>query len=131
MAYRTKVEIQTNGKVYPKGSILPDNISKIDIDFLKKKKFIDIVEVDDALKPDFDSEEDGEDDGEDDGLFGGTDVGELKSEDEIRKLRTKKDVFDYASSIGLDLGEDYADKKLDELVEAVLNFQEEKVADGE
>ena len=132
MAYKTKVEIQTNGKVYPKGSILPDNISKIDLDFLKKKKFIDLVEVDDALKPDFDSEDDGED-GEDNGddLFGGVNPGEMKSEDEIRKIRTKKDAFDYASSIGLDLGDDYEGKKLSDLIDEILNFQEEGKADGE
>ena len=38
MAYRTKVEVQTNGKVYAPGSILPTNMSKIDMDFLKKRK---------------------------------------------------------------------------------------------
>ena len=37
MAYRTKVEVQTNGKVYAPGSILPTNMSKIDMDFLKKR----------------------------------------------------------------------------------------------
>ena len=40
MAYRTKVEVWTNGKVYAPGSILPTDMSKIDLDFLKKRKAI-------------------------------------------------------------------------------------------
>ena len=132
MAYKKKVEIQTNGKIYQKGSILPDNISKIDLDFLKKKKFIDLVEVDDALKPDFDSDDDAEDgEDNDDDLFDGVNPGEMKSEDEVRKIRTKKDAFDYASSIGLDLGDDYEGKKLSDLIDEILNFQEEGEANGE
>lgn len=50
MAYRTKVEVQTNGKVYAPGSILPTNMSKIDMDFLKKRKFIELVEIDERVE---------------------------------------------------------------------------------
>ncbi len=44
------------------------------------------------------------------------------------KLRSKADVAQYAASIGLDLGEDYKDKALDDLKETVINFQEEMEA---
>ena len=44
------------------------------------------------------------------------------------KLRSKADVAQYAASIGLDLGEDYKDKALDDLQETVINFQEEMEA---
>ena len=49
MAYRTKVEVWTNGKVYAPGSILPTDMSKIDLDFLKKRKFIELVEIDERV----------------------------------------------------------------------------------
>ena len=49
MAYRTKVEVRTNGKVYAPGSILPTDMSKIDLDFLKKRKFIELVEIDERV----------------------------------------------------------------------------------
>ena len=72
-----------------------------------------------------DSDEDPDNDGFTDG-FGGVDS--LKSADEIMKLRSKADVAQYAASIGLDLGEDYKDKALDDLKETVINFQEEMEA---
>ena len=61
MAYRTKVEVQTNGKVYAPGSILPTNMSKIDMDFLKKRKFIELVEIDERGAAADEIEEDDED----------------------------------------------------------------------
>ena len=114
MAYRTKVEVQTNGKVYAPGSILPTNMSKIDMDFLKKRKFIELVEIDervaaaDELAP-----------------------GGYKSADEVRKIRTKKELYTYALSIGLDLGNDYEERKVGDLADEVINFQEEKEADAD
>ena len=57
--------------------------------------------------------------------------GSFKNADEIRKFRKKKDVAEYAASIGLDLGEDYDKKSLDELCDEVINYQEEAEAAAE
>ena len=46
-----------------------------------------------------------------------------------RKPKAKKDVAAYAASIGLDLG-DYENKKLKELQDEVINFQEEQIAES-
>lgn len=126
MAYRTKIEVRTGGKKYPPGTILPEDISPLDLAFLKRKKFVEVVDADPlATLAAEDSDEDPDNDGFTDG-FGGIDS--LKSADEIMKLRSKADVAQYAASIGLDLGEDYKDKALDDLKETVINFQEEMEA---
>lgn len=117
MAYRTKVEVQTNGKVYAPGSILPTNMSKIDMDFLKKRKFIELVEIDERVA-----------DGD---MFDELAPGGYKSADEVRKIRTKKELYTYALSIGLDLGNDYEERKVGDLADEVINFQEEKEADAD
>ncbi|WP_024346581.1 hypothetical protein [Lacrimispora indolis] len=118
MAYRTKVEVRTKGKVFPAGSILPDDISKSDLAFLKMKKFIDVVEGS-GVQIDDEDEEDG---------FDEMDPGEYKTAEEVKKFRKKKDVYTYAASIGLDLGDDYGEKSLADLCDAVINFQEEAEA---
>ena len=120
MAYRTKVEVRTNGKVYAPGSILPTDMSKIDLDFLKKRKFIELVEI----------EEDDED-GADGDMFDELAPGGYKSADEVRKIRTKKELYAYALSIGLDLGDDYEERKVGDLADEVINFQEEKEAEAD
>ena len=120
--YRTKVEVRTNGKVFKPNTILPDNLSKLDLNFLKSKKFVEVVDVTDTdMDEDFDEEEFG------DG-FDEMTPGKLKTAIEIRKIRTKKDVAEYAASIGLDLGEDYDQKSLTELYDEVINYQEEAEA---
>lgn len=126
MAYRTKIEVRTGGEQYLPGTILPEDISPLDLAFLKRKKFVEVVDADPlATLAAEDSDEDPDNDGFTDG-FGGVDS--LKSADEIMKLRSKADVAQYAASIGLDLGEDYKDKALDDLKETVINFQEEMEA---
>lgn len=126
MAYRTKIEVRTGGKKYLPGTILPEDISPLDLAFLKRKKFVEVVDADPlATLAAEDSDEDPDNDGFTDG-FGGVDS--LKSADEIMKLRSKADIAQYAASIGLDLGEDYKDKALDNLKETVINFQEEMEA---
>ena len=56
----------------------------------------------------------------------------MKNPDEIRKIRSKKDVAAYARKIGLDLGENYEEKSLKDLQAAVIDFQEEQMeGDGE
>ena len=102
MAYRTKVEVQTNGKVYAPGSILPTNMSKIDMDFLKKRKFIELVEIDERVAA----------------------ADEIEEDDE-------KELYAYALSIGLDLGDDYEERKVGDLADEVINFQEEKEAEAD
>lgn len=124
-AYRTKVTVRTKGKEYRPGSILPADISPVDLAFLKEKKFVELAEVPAAVYDEDDSEED----------FDGFDEvnpGDIKSAEEIRRIRVKKDVAAYASSIGLDLG-DWNGKLLKVLQEEVINYQEEQIGqeDGE
>ena len=113
-AYKLKITFVTNGKEYQPGDILPADISSSDSDFLKSKKFIEVADV---------SEEDYE---ESDDYFDGFGKGIFKpmSVEEIKRIRSKKDVAAYAELIGLDLG-DYAKKSLKELREEIINYQEE------
>jgi len=131
MAYRTKVTVVTNGKEFKPGAILPADISKLDLDFLKSKKFVEVIDAaatayDDGAE---DDEDDGNDQGDDFDGFNEINPGAIKSADEIKAIKAKKDVAAYAASIGLDLG-DYENKKLKELQDEVINFQEEQIAEG-
>lgn len=47
----------------------------------------------------------------------------MKTLEEIQKMRTKDEVYTYAQSIGLDLGEDYREENLKGLQEQVISFQ--------
>ena len=124
MRYKTKVTVLTGGKTYNPGTILPADISSADLAFLKSKKFVEPVDIPAAL---VDETEDREDEGGDFSGFNERVPEALKSPEEIRKIRTKKDIFSYAASVGLDLGENYEEKSLKELQETVINFQEEKL----
>ena len=113
VAYRLKVTFAAGGKEYLPGDILPADIASSDFEFLKSKKFIEIVDI-----PEGSHEEFGEDFESFDEEFG------LKSVEEIKRIRSKRDAAVYATSIGLDLGE-YEKKSLKELQEEILNYQEE------
>lgn len=134
MRYKTKVTVTTQGKVFKPGSILPDDISKSDLAFLKSKKFVEPADVPAAAyeDPEYDPEDEQE---PGNGAFDGFNVTEpdgVKNPDEIRKIRSKKDVAAYARKIGLDLGENYEEKSLKDLQAAVIDFQEEQMeGDGE
>ncbi len=134
MRYKTKVTVTTQGKVFKPGSILPDDISKSDLAFLKSKKFVEPADVPAAAyeDPGYDPEDEQE---PGNGAFDGFNVTEpdgVKNPDEIRKIRSKKDVAAYARKIGLDLGENYEEKSLKDLQAAVIDFQEEQMeGDGE
>ena len=45
MRYRTKVTVVTGGREYKPGTILPEDISKGDLAFLKSKGFVDPVDM--------------------------------------------------------------------------------------
>lgn len=122
-AYRTKVTLMSNGKEYRPGSILPADISSADLAFLKEKKFVELADV-----PEVVTDEDDEDE-EFDG-FDEVNPGAVKSADEIRRIRVKKDLAEYARSIGLDLGE-WNGKSLKVLQEEIINYQEEQIAHDE
>lgn len=131
MKYRTKVDVVTNGKTYKPGSILPDDISASDLAFLKMKKFV--IPVDAAAVVTEPVEEEMYRDDENEGDFTGFNEmqpGKLKTEAEIRKIRSKKEIRAYADSIGLALGENSDEKSLKELQEIVVNFQEEQMENG-
>lgn len=140
VAYRTKVTVRTKGKIYEPGSILPDNLSASDIAFLKSKKFLEVIDApsvvtdpvddEDAEGEGFDGDDSGDNEGEGFDGFNEMKVPEYKSDDEIKKLKSKKAVYDYAASIGFDLGDDYDKKALVELHDAVINFQAEQM-DGQ
>ncbi len=129
MRYKTKVTVTTQGRIFKPGSILPDDLAKSDLAFLKAKKFVEPADVPAAAYED--PEEDPEDYQEQEsGGFAGFDMMEpagLKSPDEIRKIRSKKDVAAYAESIGCNLGENYEEKSLKDLQAAVIDFQEEQM----
>lgn len=136
MRYKTKVTVTTKGKVFSPGSILPDDISKSDLAFLKAKKFVEPADVPAAAyeEPEDVQEDDPEQDSGDPSGFNMIEPDGLKSPDEIRKIRSKKDVAAYAESIGLNLGENYEEKSLKDLQSMTIDFQEEQVegkADGE
>lgn len=129
MRYKTKVTVTTQGKVFKPGSILPDDISKSDLAFLKSKKFVEPADVPAAAyeDPEYDPEDEQE---PGNGAFDGFNVTEpdgVKNPDEIRKIRSKKDVAAYARKIGFDLGENYKEKSLKDLQAAVIDFQEEQM----
>lgn len=124
MRYKTKVTVVTGGRSYKPGTILPADISSADLAFLKSKKFVEPADVAPVFA---DETEDPEDEGAAFFGFNEKEPDALKSPEEIRKIRTKKDVFNYAASVGLDLGEKYDEKSLKELQESVINFQEEKL----
>lgn len=134
MRYKTKVTVTTQGKVFKPGSILPEDLSKSDLAFLKSKKFVEPADVPAAAyeDPGYDPEDEQE---PGNGAFDGFNVTEpdgVKNPDEIRKIRSKKDVAAYARKIGLDLGENYEEKSLKDLQAAVIDFQEEQMeGDGE
>lgn len=134
MNYKTKVNVISNEKIYPRGSILPKSISEADMAFLKAKGFVvpaDVApaaceEADDYMEPGYERGDNA------DGLGGLDELGLFaqKSPDEIRKIRSKKEVKAYADAIGFDLGGDYEDKSLKDLQTAVIDFQEEQAEDG-
>lgn len=124
MRYRTNVTYVTGGKEYQPGDLLPADISSSDLAFLKSKKFVvPAVPEDDSPGYDDSDLEERED------FFGFNEQqpDALKSPEAIRKIRSKKEAFSYAESIGLDFGEDYENKTLKELQEEIINFQEEQM----
>ena len=132
MRYKTKVTVTTQGKVFKPGSILPEDLSKSDLAFLKSKKFVEPADVPVAAyeDPGYDPEDEQE---PGNGAFDGFNVTEpdgMKNPDEIRKIRSKKEVAAYAKKIGFDLGENYEEKGLKDLQDAVIDFQEEQMEGG-
>lgn len=122
-AYRTKVTLMSNGKEYRPGSILPADISSADLAFLKEKKFVELADVPEVVTDEDDEDEEFEG-------FDEVNPGAVKSADEIRRIRVKKDLAEYARSIGLDLGE-WNGKSLKVLQEEIINYQEEQIAHDE
>lgn len=132
MRYRTKVTVTTQGKVFKPGSILPDDLSKSDLAFLKSKKFVEPADVPAAAYEDPEEDPEDEQDPENGGFdgFNVTEPDGMKNPDEIRKIRSKKEVAAYAKKIGFDLGENYEEKGLKDLQAAVIDFQEEQMEGG-
>lgn len=121
MRYKTTVTYITGGKEYQPGDVLPADISLSDLAFLKSKKFVvPAVSEDDEV-------EYGSSDQEDISGFAEQEPDAIKSPEEVRKIRSKKEAFKYAASIGLDFEEGYESKSLKELQEEIINFQEEQM----
>lgn len=119
--YKAKVTVMTEGKEYLPGTILPADISPVDLAFLKEKKFVELADVPEAVFEEDEEEFEG---------FNEVDPGAVKSADEIRRIRVKKDLAEYARLIGLDLGE-WNGKSVKVLQEEIINYQEEQDAQGE
>lgn len=128
MKYRTKVTVLTGEKEYRPGAVLPEDISAADLAFLRGKGFVEPVDMESSPGISLGGYEPAEPDYELSG-FNEREPDALKSPEEIRKLRSKKDVFGYAASLGLDLGQDYEENSLKELQERVINFQEEHLSE--
>lgn len=135
MDYRLNVSFRSQGKTYVQGCILPGGVSPSDLDFLKRKGFVEPVDIKFPSGEDSDLDSGGslyEGQEQGDGIsfpdFQGLEDTDRKTSEEIQKMRSKEEVFLYAQSIGLDLGENYKEKSLKELQESVMNFQEEAAA---
>lgn len=136
MDYRLNVSFRSQGKTYAPGCMLPGGVSASDLDFLKKKGFVEPVDTrflfKEAPDPGLESVSQGRQE-EGEGIcfpdFSGLEEAAWKGPEEIQKMRSKEEVFVYAQSIGLDLGENYKEKSLKELQESVINFQEEAAAE--
>ena len=141
MAYIAKVNIETAARHYKPGEKITGHLSDADVAFLKKHNFI-------ASEDDFsDAAEESEDGGGDfagitppmealqapEGIPGITPPGAdgdsaggiaYKDESALEKLN-KDEIVEYAGSIGLSLD---AEKLKADLIDAVLNYTEEKKA---
>lgn len=123
MRYRTKIMVVTGGREYEPGVLLPEDISYMDMAFLKSKGFVEPADTE-SVKIDYNMPE------KDNDIFLGFRGKEpelLKSPDEILKIRSKKDMARYAVSIGFDLGNSYEERPLKDLQEEVIHFQKEKL----
>lgn len=136
MVYRLKVSFRSGGRTYAPGAILPEGVPACDLAYLRKRGFVESV---DAVSPERDAP--GQDTGSipidiefpgmDAGDAGGAGIsfpdldgmGDMKTPEGIQKMRTKDEVYAYAQSIGLDLGEDYREESLKGLQEQVISFQ--------
>lgn len=139
--YIAKVNIETATNKYKPGERITGHLSDADIAFLKKRNFI--VSEDDFTDAADDSEygTDGDSAGitpPTDGLQAGNSIPgitpptdgdsaggiEYKDEAALKKLN-KAEIVEYAKSIGLSLSEESLKP---DLIEAVLNYTEEKEA---
>ncbi len=141
MAYIAKVNVETAARRYKPGDKITGHLSNADVAFLKKHNFI--VSEDDFS----DVAEDFEDGGGDsagitspmealqtpENITGITPPGadgdstggiSYKDEADLKKLN-KDEIVEYAGSIGLSLD---ADRLKADLIDAVLNYTEEKKA---
>ena len=141
MAYIAKVNIETAARHYKPGEKITGHLSDADVAFLKKHNFI-------ASEDDFsDAAEESEDGGGDfagitppmealqapEGIPGitppgadGDSAGGIAYKDESALKNLNKDeIVEYAGSIGLSLD---AEKLKADLIDAVLNYTEEKKA---
>lgn len=123
--YIAKVNVETATKKYKPGEKITEHLSDADIAFLKKHNFI--VSEDDFA----DAADDAGDavDGDSAGITPPTDGDfgdgiEYKDEAALKKLN-KAEIVEYAKSIGLSLSEESLKP---DLIEAVLNYAEEKKA---
>lgn len=139
--YIAKVHIETSTRKYKPGERIAGSLSNADIAFLKKNNFI--VSEDDFSSAEDDSGDRGEDSaritspvaalqdpgdipgitlpGADGDSAGGS---AYKDEAALKKLN-KDEIVEYAGSIGLSLD---AEKLKADLIDAVLNYTEEKKA---
>lgn len=129
---KARVHIETAKNKYKPGEIIKEKLSDADMAFLKKHNFItteDESGFPDEAAPDDEEDETGlipgdgtrlnlDDDFEDES------GAEYKDEAALQKLK-KEEIVEYAASLGLELDE-VALKN--DLIDAVLNFIEEKMA---
>lgn len=123
---KAKVSVITENKEYLPGEVIKEQLSKADLEFLKKNGFIEITDEAVSLYEDEDSEDSGNDDNSGFGIEdddSGDGISYL-DKSELKAMK-KEEIIAYAATIGLDLSDDL---KKDELIDSVLNFIEENEA---
>lgn len=113
---KAKVNIETGKRTYKPGDVIEEQLSDIDMAFLKVHDFISTEEEADFTEPDFDEEDIGgiPNIGIDDDPDGAA----YKDEDALKRLN-KDEIVEYAASIGLKL--DVSSLKND-LIASVMDY---------
>lgn len=113
--YRAEVDIKkADGTVIKKGQIFDGELKKNTIEEFKQRKFIIEIKPDVASSSVYNKEN-----------FETDNTGEMTvflSEEELRKFKSKKEIAEYAETIGCEIS---SDMRMEEMINEILNYIEE------